>query len=268
MTLKSAERLLLDAGISEGGLLARRVFSELFGFRDYELISGRAECDSADLLPILERLSHGEPIDYILGYRDFYRERYKVTPSVLIPRSDTEMLVDFAVGNIPFGERFLDLCTGSGCVALSTLNNTERTYATLVDISEGALEIARENADALGLSDRCEFLLCDARCEAAGEDFFAVLSNPPYVTSGAYQDLDKNIYYEPKIAFVGGEDGGDFYRDITPLYKSRIKKAGFIAYEIGYDQEELIKSIARENRMSSEIIYDLSGNARVAVLKI
>jgi release factor glutamine methyltransferase len=267
MTLKGAESRLVEAGISEARLLARRVFSEIGGFRDYELLSGNAECDMPELLSAVERLSRGEPIDYILGYRDFYRERYKVTPSVLIPRSDTEILVDFAVNSIPRGEHFIDLCTGSGCVALSTLKNTERTTATLVDISDEALAVARENAEELGLIERCELLLLDARRNAVSGEPFAVLSNPPYVTDDAYLKLDRNIYYEPRLAFVGGVLGDDFYRDITPLYRDRIKKSGFIAYEIGYDQEELIKKIARENLMSAEILRDLSGNARVAVLK-
>lgn len=267
MKLNEAVLRLSASGISEPLRLCRTVFREIGGFRDFELLSGEISCDSPELLSAVERLSAGEPIDYILGYRDFYRERYKVTPDVLIPRSDTEVLVDFAVANIPSGESFFDLCTGSGCIAVSTLRNTRGTTARLADLSEGALNVARENAEANGVIERCSFHLMDVRREAIGGEVFAVLSNPPYVTDAAYKCLDKNIYYEPKMAFVGGVDGGDFYRDITPLYKDRIKKGGFIAYEIGYDQEELIKAIALDNGMTAEILFDLSGNARVAILK-
>ncbi len=267
MTLSEAISLLSSSGIGDARELCRIAFREIGGFRDFELLSGSVSSDSEALALAIDRLSQGEPIDYILGYRDFYRERYKVTPDVLIPRNDTELLVDFAVSNIKRGERFLDLCTGSGCIGISTLKNTEGTTAVLADISEGAIRVAKENALSNGVADRCEFMVLDARHEAVEGEVFAVLSNPPYVTDSAYLDLEKNIYYEPRSAFVGGADGGDFYRDITPLYKDRIKKDGFIAYEIGYDQAELIAKIARENGMTSEVLCDLSGNARVAVLR-
>lgn len=267
MTLNEAYLRLSDAEIPDARALARIVFREIGGLRDFELLSGSASCDKAAVPAAIDRLCLGEPIDYILGYRDFYRERYKVTPDVLIPRPDTEILVDFAVSNMPRGKRFLDLCTGSGCIAISTLRSTEDTTAALVDISEGALSVAKENAEALGVLSRCEFTVADARCKAVDGDFFAVLSNPPYVSDSAYLGLEKNIYFEPRGAFVGGEDGGDFYRDITPLYRDRISTVGFIAYEIGYDQEELLRDIAKKNAMSAEILFDLSGNARVAVLK-
>ena len=267
MTLKEATLRLSSSGIADARELCRMAFREIGGFRDFELLSGDVRCDSPVLISAIERLSLGEPIDYILGYKDFYRERYKVTPDVLIPRRDTEVLVDFAVSNIPVGERFLDLCAGSGCIGISTLKNTRDTTAVLADLSERAIAVARENAEANGVFERCRFKILDARREAVEGELFAVLSNPPYVTDSAYLALDKNIYYEPKMAFVGGTDGGDFYRDITPLYKSRIKKGGFIAYEIGYDQEQLLRTVAAENGMTVEILPDLSGNSRVAVLK-
>lgn len=269
MTLSEAIARLSSSGIDEARELCRIAFREIGGFRDFELLSGSVSCDNAELLSAIDRLSRGEPIDYILGYRDFYRERYKVTPDVLIPRQDTELLVDFAVANIPSGERFIDLCTGSGCIGISTLKNTVGTTAVLADISEGALRVARENAESIGVASRCDIRLLDARREAVEGEIFAVLSNPPYVTESAYAGLDKNIYYEPRSAFVGGTgiDGADFYRDITPLYRDRIRSGGFIAYEIGYDQGEIIKEIAWENGMTAEVLSDFSGNARVAVLR-
>ena len=185
----------------------------------------------------------------------------------LIPRSDTEVLVDFAVKNLPDGARFIDLCTGSGCIALSVLNNTTDTTAVAVDISPAALEIARKNAKKLGLDSRVEIREGDALGVAIGGEIDAVLSNPPYVTDSEYTSLEREIYFEPRGAFVGGEDGGDFYRAITENYKSRLKKGGFIAYEIGAAQAELLGKIAKDNDMSCEIINDLGGRARVAVLK-
>ena len=267
MTLSEAIERLRGAGVPDAEYDARAIFCHFGGFRDYELVLRSISSDDPKLTDAIERRASREPLQYILGRCDFYRESYFVSCDCLIPRQDTEVLVDFAVKNLPSGVRFLDLCTGSGCVALSTLNNTEKTSALAVDISDGAISVARKNAENLGLSCRVEFLVSDARASAIEGDFYAVLSNPPYVTSEEYESLDEEIYFEPKGAFVGGADGGDFYRDITSLYKDRIARGGFIAYEIGAMQGELLKKIAEANEMSCEIINDLSGRARVAVLR-
>ena len=128
--------------------------------------------------------------------------------------------------------------------------------------------MAKENAERLSLGARCDFLLADATKPIDAGEVFAVISNPPYVSDSAYTELEKEIYFEPKNAFVGGADGADFYRKITPIYRNIIDKDGFIAYEIGYDQGEIIKKIAEENQMSIAIFPDLSGNDRVAILRI
>lgn len=263
MTLNEAVKIFEKAGIDSPLYDARALF------RLYcpEPVMLNTACDDPELLAAIQRRTEREPLQYIIGNVDFYRENYIVTPDCLIPRADTEVLVDFAVKNLPEGARFIDLCTGSGCVAISTLKNTKNTTATAADISPAALEIARENAERCGVSDRLFLMQADVTKSAVGEAF-AVLSNPPYVADRVYESLEGEIFHEPKIAFVGGSDGGDFYRAITPLYKDKINKDGFIAYEIGYDQAELLRNIASESGMTCEIIKDLSGNDRVAVLRI
>lgn len=263
MTLSEAIKILSDAGVDSAAYDAR----ELFKLYCPEPVMMNTLCDDPSLILAVERRAKREPLQYIVGSVGFYREEYRVTPDCLIPRADTETLVDYAVKNLPEGAHFIDLCTGSGCVAVSTLKNTKSTTALAVDISSAALAIARENAERNGVSGRIEFLLADVLCEAACGEVFAVLANPPYVADEAYERLEGEIFHEPKIAFVGGRDGGDFYRALTPIYKDKIHENGFIAYEIGYDQAEMIKSIAKENGMSCEIIKDLSGNDRVAVLR-
>ena len=264
MNLKTAIQILKSAGIDSPEYDAR----ELFRHYGCEAILGSAESDDPRLISAIKRRKNREPLQYILGSVGFYREEYFVSPDCLIPRSDTETLVDYAVKNIPSGECFVDLCTGSGCVAISTLKNTASTRAIALDLSESALRMARRNAEHNGVSDRIEFISADAKAMAVGGEIYALLSNPPYVADKVYESLEGEIFHEPKMAFVGGEDGGDFYRAITPLYRDRIKKGGFIAYEIGYDQAELLRKIAKDNSMSCEIIKDLGGNDRVAVLKI
>lgn len=268
MTLNEAAKILSEAGIKSARDEARIIFHKLGGIPRHELVCSGVSSDSESVASAVLRRASREPLQYIIGECDFYRESYLVTPDCLIPRSDTEILVDFAVKNIPEGAHFIDLCTGSGCVALSVLNNTSKTNATAVDISDSALSVARKNAERLGLCDRIDFICRDALASRVAERAFAVLSNPPYVADACYEGLEPEIFAEPKAAFVGGEDGCDFYRILTPMYKGVIDKDGFIAYEIGYDQADTLRSIAGENGMSCEIIRDLGGKDRVAVLRL
>ena len=267
MTLKEAISILAEAGVPDAEYDARALFAHFGGLLPHQLVMRDARCDSPELIDALNRRAKREPLQYIIGRCDFYRESYFVTPDCLIPRQDSEILVDFAVKNLPRGAHFLDLCTGSGCIALSVLNNTDKTTAVAVDISHGALSLAKKNAERLALEDRIDLRLGDATKGVSEGEFFAVLSNPPYVTYSEYALLEDEIYFEPKGAFVGGEDGGDFYRAITPIYRDRIADSGFIAYEIGEGQAALLCEIAKANSMSCEIIPDLAGRARVAVLR-
>lgn len=268
MKLTEAIKRLRDAGVEDATYEAREIFFRLGGISKVDLVSPSAECQSEAVISAIERREHREPLGYILGEATIYRETYKVTPAVLIPRPDTEILIDYGVKNLPCGARFLDICTGSGCVAISTLKNTKDTTALAIDISAAALEVARENSCRLGTEERLELIEADALEYSTDEQFDAILSNPPYIAENVYKGLQKEIFFEPEIAFVGGDDGAKFYRELTRKYKSNLKNDGFIAYEIGYDQGDTLRKIAEENGMSCEIIKDLSGNDRVAVLKI
>ena len=268
MTLKEITKRLRDAGIDSAEYDARLLFTELSGFNGrYPLPTD--ESDSVELMLALERRCNREPLQYILGSVGFYRESYEVTPDVLIPRADTEHLVDYAVSHLPKGAAFADICTGSGCIAISTLRNTKDTHAIAIDVSKGALNVARRNAEMNGVQDRIEFIEADVlkECPMKKGELYATLSNPPYVARGVYANLEPEIYREPKMAFVGGEDGGDFYRALIPISKNAICDDGFAAFEIGYDQAELLRTLAEKARMSCEIIKDYSGNDRVAVLR-
>lgn len=268
MRLSEATLRLNKAGIDDPRGEARRLFVELGGTPLADTVGADPCSDKPELIEAIKRREEREPLQYILGYADFYRERYKVSPDCLIPRQDTEVLVELATRLIPDSERFIDLCTGSGCIAISTLKNTTATTAVATDLSGAALSIARENAAANGVSSRLTLVEADVLEKKIEGDFFAVLSNPPYVTADAYKSLDAELYFEPKMALVGsGDDGADFYRRITELYSGAIKDGGFIAFEIGFDQAKPLLEIARDFGMRCEIIKDLSGNDRVALLK-
>lgn len=269
MKLSEAKEILEKAGIPDPLREARLIFSNIGNIPPWQLVGDDPKCDTPSLLSAISRRANREPLQYILGEVSFYREKYKVTPACLIPREDTEVLVDYAIKNSARGARFLDLCTGSGCIAISVLANTEKTEALAIDISNDAIALARENAKLNHVAERVRFLEADILSEGIPEGlgkFDFILSNPPYIRDTVYQNLEREIFHEPKAAFLGGEDGGVFYRAITPKYKPLLNQDGFIAYEIGYDQKELIQSVALENDMSAKIIKDLSGNARVAVL--
>ena len=266
MTFAEAKRILAEAGVPDAEYSASEIFTELGGIPRLKLTLGCAESDSPQVIDAVRRRAEREPLQYIIGYTYFYREKYRVTPACLIPRSDTEVLVDTAVRMLPKGADFLDLCTGSGCVGISTLKNTVGTAATLVDISADALEVARLNAEENQVADRATFLEMNVLEELPQGSFYAVLSNPPYVSIGAYGELPEELYREPSIALLGGEDGGDFYRSLTPRILPILAEGGFIAYEIGYDQAQLLREIAEKHSLQCRIIKDLSGNDRVALL--
>ncbi len=267
MTLSEAEKLLSDVGIEDARHEARIIFATVGGEPLYKLLTPSYNSENPEVEKAVKSRCSRTPLAYIIGEVDFYRERYFVTPDCLIPRPDTEVLVDFAVMNIPEGETFVDLCTGSGCVAISTLKSTRNTRAVAVDISESALNIAKKNAEYNEVCDRVKFICADVLEKPICEKVFAVLSNPPYVSDDCYKTLEPEIFKEPKIAFVGGCDGGDFYRRLTPMYRDIIDEHGFIAYEIGYDQSDLLMEIAEENSMSCKILRDMGAHTRVAILK-
>jgi release factor glutamine methyltransferase len=271
LRLSEAIEALRASGIDSPEHDARELFIAYGGFSRTLPPRLNDEAQSDALCEAIRRRAAREPLQYILGEVAFYREVYRVTPEVLIPRSDTEILVEAALARLRDGAKFLDLCAGSGCVGISTLCNSSGTECIAVDISEGAVKIARENAELNRVGERYTAIRQDLTETVPSEilaraPFDAILSNPPYVASAAYERLEAEIYSEPKIAFVGGEDGGDFYRRLTPLYRPFLSEGGFIAYEIGFDQARLLRNIAEENRMNIEIIPDLSGNPRVAIL--
>lgn len=268
MTLAEAIKRLSLAGVDSPEYDAREIFSRIGGISRAMLTDRDLSVDSPEVDSAILRRQMREPLQYIIGECGFYRETYIVTPDCLIPRADTEILVDYAVSHIPMGENFLDLCTGSGCVAISTLCNTKGTECLAADVSEGALAVAEENARRLGVSSRLTLKQCDLLKDTPTEDkFFAVLANPPYIPSEVYEGLEKEIFCEPMSAFVGGEDGSLFYRMLTPKYLPLLKEGGFIAYEIGFDQGDLLREIGESLCCEVQILTDYGGRDRVAVLR-
>ena len=218
---------------------------------------------------VARRCTH-YPLQYILGTWCFYREEYEVNESCLIPRSDTEILVDEAIRMLPNGARFIDICTGSGCIAVSTLKNRPDTVGTAVDLFENTLALATKNAVRNGVAERFTPLLADAT--AAPPDhlpkggFDAILSNPPYIESTVVNGLQQEVQFEPRAALDGGADGLLFYRSILEKWRSLLAENGMILFEIGYDQAAALCDLAAQYGYTCVVKKDFGGNDRVCIL--
>ncbi len=218
---------------------------------------------------VAKRCKH-YPLQYILGFWDFFHETYRVTENTLIPRQDTEKLVELAIRLIPENARIIDLCTGSGCVAISTLATRKDCRAVAVDLFPETLDVARENAEINGVGDRMGFLDKDVLNHEFMNElglFDCILSNPPYIETQQIPLLDEELSFEPEAALDGGDDGLDFYRVIISNYGKYLNKDGIMLLEIGCDQAKAVSAIAVSAGMKCEIFKDYGGNDRVAYLK-
>lgn len=266
MKLSDAIRHLKDAGVDAPAHDARELFMHFGGFHRAALTGSDPDCDAPELSCAVERRCERYPLQYLIGECGFYRELYRVTPDVLIPRADTELLVDVAVQKCRGGERILDLCTGSGCIPISILHNTKNTAALAVDISEAALAVARENAARYALGERIDFLPMDLLRDFPDGEWDIITANPPYIPEEVYKTLAPEIASEPRIAFVAEENGLLFYRRILECGRAHLKDGGVFLFEIGYDQREEITRLAENLGLTVEILRDLGGNDRVAVI--
>jgi len=271
MTYNEVCDLLASAGIENNRNEAAMLVCHYFDISRAELLAMHdRDFSSDDFFEALKKRCSHYPLQYILGYWHFFNETYKVTENTLIPRSDTEKLVELAINIMPEGARFIDLCTGSGCVAISTLAARKDCRGVAVDIFDKTLAVAAENAKLNGVSDRLGMLRADVLdpifMDSLGY-FECILSNPPYIETSEISALSVELSYEPNAALDGGEDGLKFYRTIISSYGRYLTDNGCMLLEIGYDQAAAVREIAEKNGFSAEIFRDFGGNDRVAYLR-
>lgn len=215
----------------------------------------------------LARALTGEPLSRIYGEREFYGLTFKLSPDTLDPRPDTEVLVGLALERLKgvTNPRILDLGTGSGCILLSILHESPAASGVGIDLAPGAVQTAKENAEALGLAQRANFL-CGNWAEGLEEQFDLLVSNPPYITNPALESLSSTVLnHDPILALKGGEDGMQAYREIFLQLPHCLKPGGLALFEIGFDQGEIITRLSEESRFSDIAIHpDSAGLARVA----
>lgn len=199
------------------------------------------------------RRANNEPLAYIVGYKYFMKYKFKVNEDTLVPRPETEILVEHLTNVLKANKesiKFLDIGTGSGAIICSLLDLVPKAKGVAVDISEGALKAATTNASALGVGDRFTPVVSDlfTNLGEAKEDclFDLIVSNPPYIPKKVLETLAKDVQKEPQGALDGGEDGLDFYRKITKQAKSYLKTESILAFEIGFDQGKDVKKLCEE----------------------
>lgn len=270
MTYNEISMALADAGIENHRGEASMLICRFCGVNQAELLLRHDEDFPNEELEaaVIKRCSH-YPLQYILGYWDFFKETYHVTENTLIPRQDTERLVELAIRLLPEGARIIDLCTGSGCVAISTLASRPDCRGVAVDIFPKTLDVARENAESNGVGDRLGFLCGDILIpefmDSLGK-FDCILSNPPYIETEQIPSLDKELSFEPEAALDGGKDGLEFYRVIIGQYGKYLNKNGCMLLEIGHTQAKDIEELAGRSGFNCEIYKDYGGCDRVAYL--
>ena len=257
---------LKEAQLEEAQLDARLLLEEVCGTDHNTLLCHGdwevSEKEEEQYRKTIEQRAQHVPLQHILGYQDFMGLRFHVNEHVLIPRQDTEILVEEAMRYLHDGMRILDLCTGSGCILLSLLHYSNDCEGTGVDISKEALQVAALNAELLGI--KADFLKSDLYEKVTGK-FDLLVSNPPYIERKVIPTLMEEVReYDPYIALDGGEDGLDFYRRIIGGAQDYLKRGGQILMEIGSGQAQAVSELLREAGFKEiDVCRDFAGLDRV-----
>ena len=275
----TARNALRESGIESYNLEARLLVATASGKTTQELLRDLSLYTTPDVAEkvadLTARRIKGEPVAYITGAWEFYGLPMIITTDVLIPRMDTELLVDAAkelLNGRKMDARILDLCCGSGCITCAVGHELPATRLVAVDISASALEICRKNIAANRLSSRAICMQADATASpplSMGQ-FDMIISNPPYIRSSELKKLDRSVRdYEPAWALDGGKDGLKFYKSIIKYWKALIRPGGYLLFEVGEGQAESVKEMLLTGGFRSVgSKFDTLGVERVVVGKM
>lgn len=259
-------KCLTDAGVPDAALDAWYLLQMVCKIeRSYYYVHGEEDitqdAQKEYEIAVQKRAEH-IPLQYIIGEQEFMGLRFKVNSNVLIPRQDTETLVEQVLKIVKPGMKVLDLCTGSGCVLISVLKNAPELTGMGSDISKTALLVTKENAKLHEVD--AEWVRSDL-FDNITETFDVIMANPPYIPTGEILSLMPEVRdFEPENALDGGADGLDFYRKIAGQVKDYLNPGGYVYMEIGYDQGEAVSELMRNAGFTEvEVIKDLARNDRV-----
>jgi release factor glutamine methyltransferase len=269
--LRAGADRLGEAGIDNPRLEARLLLAHALGRTSEDLIRElNAPVAASEFANLIERRAALEPMAFILGWREFWSLRFRVSPATLIPRPDSETVVEAALGLCPSTQaspRVLDLGTGTGCLLLAFLHERPSGFGVGIDLSESAARLAHLNARALGLDARSSFL-CGYWADSVGGRFDLVLSNPPYIATGELAGLMPDVAgHEPLAALDGGVCGLSAYRAIITALPGLLAPAGAAVLELGAGQSGAVASIAEAAGFRCEFRPDLSGTLRAIILR-
>lgn len=255
----------IENAIFEANLIVRTALQ--LSPLDMVLLSGNQVDEPArkQAMEWLTRRCAGEPLQYILGTQEFMSLPFKVTPDVLVPRADTETLVEYILTTLAGKPAsVLDIGTGSGCIAVSLAYHNENIIARGLDINPCALGIAQQNAKLNSVNHRVMFERCDVMNDTLYGRYDVIVSNPPYIETAVIDTLDDTVRkFEPRSALDGGADGLDFYRRIIHEAPRLLQEGGLLAFEVGHTQAGKVAQMLEKDFTSIEIIKDLCGVQRV-----
>ncbi len=231
-----------------------------------------SENDFSEYMKFIERRAKKEPVKYITGICEFMGIPFKVTPGILIPRPDTEILVEHALSLFDKNDdiKICDLCCGSGCIGISMISFMKNAHLFSFDISDTAIDVSSFNAHTTNVSKRCEIAKKDILTENINEKFDIIVSNPPYISTEEYNNLMEDVkLYEPEIALHSPVDDLRFYRRIIDEYTKNLKEKGYLLFEVGYNQSKAVCDLIADSGEYESIysVKDLSGIDRVVVAR-
>ena len=271
--LREASQMLEHAGVPESRREAGSLLSFVIG-RDRTFLISHSE-DELDNQQVeefrvtIERRAAGEPLQYITGVQDFFGREFRVTPDVLIPRPETELLIEAALEVSKAPQFICDVGTGSGCIAITLLCELHDARAVAVDKSPTALEIAKLNAQRLSVAERAEFVVSDCFDSLDAREFDLIVSNPPYISAGHLAGLQREVRdHEPLVALSPGPDGLSIIRRLVSEVPQFLKTNGHLIMEIGFDQGEAVQQLIEANVWELlEVRPDLQCIPRIVVLR-
>lgn len=275
-TIRKGMIMLKNSNVTEPNIKARLIMQyvlnkprEYLLVYDKEILMLRQE---VNYFKAIKKLCQGIPIQHITHRQEFMKMTFYVDENVLIPRQDTEILVEevIKIAKKINAKKILDLCTGSGAIAISLAKYIENSEITAVDISSKALNIAKINSKNNNVENQITFIESDLYKNLPKEKYDIIVSNPPYIKKEIIKKLDKEVQKEPKLALDGGYDGLDFYRKIVSKADEYLKFHGYLCLEIGYDQKEEVEEIIskQEKYIGTYCKKDLCDNDRVIVTKL
>ena len=275
-TIRKGMIILKNNNVTEPNIKARMIMQyvlnkprEYLMIYDDEILKLRQE---VNYFKAIKKLCQGIPLQHITNMQEFMKMRFYVDENVLIPRQDTEILVEevIKIAKKINAKKILDLCTGSGAIAVSLAKYVKNSEITAVDISKNALNIAKLNAKNNEVEEKITFIQSDLFKNVKKEKYDIIVSNPPYIKKDILKKLDREVQKEPEIALDGGYDGLDFYRKIINMVDEYLKFHGYLCFEIGYDQKEEVEELIKEQGKYIETYCkkDLCDNDRIVVTKL